>query len=63
MTIFDFMNNSPILTFFLLFLICNTIVRVTKVLFNYHDTKEDKENKNETHDDGQNKWRCSEWNE
>ena len=62
MTIFDFMNNSPILTFFLLFLICNTIVRVTKVLFNYHDTKEDKENKNETYDDGQNKWRCSEWN-
>lgn len=55
MTIFDFMNNSPILTFFLLFLICNTIVRVTKVLFNYHDTKEDKENKNETYDDGQNK--------
>lgn len=55
MTIFDFMNNSPILTFFLLFLICNTIVRVTKVLFNYHDTKEDKENKNETHDDEQNK--------
>ena len=60
MTIFDFMNNSPILTFFLLFLICNTIVRVTKVLFNYHDTEEDKENKNETHDDGQNKRRCSE---
>ena len=55
MTIFDFMNNSPILTFFLLFLICNTIVRITKVLFNYHDTEEDKENKNETHDDGQNK--------
>ena len=50
MTIFDFMNDSPILIFFILFLICDTIVKVTKVLCDYHDTKEDKENENETHD-------------
>lgn len=53
MNIFEFMSFCPILTFFIVALFCNMVIKVTSEICQYKSNRKG-ENNNETHDNGQN---------